>query len=284
VRVLDLGVVADRSCSTSITYLTYLKAAGYIPRVLLLTDFTGPHALHRRLRKLLGVRASSFVKQRHRQPKRTFDSLFREVCNGLQQHVPLAIDYFGSFDWRAHAGVVHEFVAENFDDTDLHRRLLGDDVPVWLYTNGGRVPAALLDQPGFRMIHIHPGVVPHVRGSDGLFWSLLMRGRPGMSCFYMNAGIDTGAVIRTREFDAPQMPVIGDALRTSPETVYAALLYAYDPHLRAQLFTEVVVAANGERLESLPNVAQPAESGRNFYWMHPRLQRHVMMRMAHEQP
>jgi methionyl-tRNA formyltransferase len=76
-----------------------------------------------------------------------------------------------------------------------------------LYTSGGRVPGDLLSTSPSRMIHIHPGVVPYVRGSDCLFWSVLTRGRPGMSCFYMNAGIDTGDIIHTREFDAPSYPV-----------------------------------------------------------------------------
>jgi hypothetical protein len=283
-RVLDLGIVADRFCATSRTYLTYLRAAGFIPRLVLLTDFTGPRGDHRRWQRLLGRTGGSFIKQRFRLADRTFDPTFRHLCEAMQAAVAQPIDYFSPFDWSIHAEAVRPFVAEDYDDPDLHRRLQQENMPAWLYTNGGRVPGQLLDRPGFRMIHIHPGVVPHVRGSDGLFWSLLVRGRPGMSCFYMNAGIDTGSIIKTMEFDPPVIPEIRPLLEAKQDIVYAALLYAYDPHLRARLFTEVVRAAGGSGLATLPSTPQDPASGRNFYWMHPRLQRRVLLKIAGEAP
>lgn len=283
-QTIDLGIVADRFCSTSRTYLTYLRAAGYRVRLVLLTDFTGPVRHRQGLRGQFDRLVAPLLKQRRRLPDRHFDDGFRALCEAMQAVVPHPVDYFGAFDWSKHAEQVLPFVAEDYDDRDLHERLMKAGIPVWLYTNGGRVPPALLDRPGFRMIHIHPGVVPHVRGSDGLFWSLLTRGRPGMSCFYMNPGIDTGSIIRTREFERPAMPFLKEAIEQRPDVVYSALLYAYDPHLRAQLLADVVAACGGRDLALLPNTPQDPESGRNFYWMHARLQRKAMRLLSDGAP
>ena len=57
----------------------------------------------------------------------------------------------------------------------------------------------MFEIPGIRLIHVHTGFLPQVRGADVLLWSLLVRGRPGVSAFFMTPGLDDGDVLAARE-------------------------------------------------------------------------------------
>lgn len=268
---LDLCVVADRFCPTSRTYLTYLGAQGFRVRRVLLVDFIGVHETFRRRRARWGAWLTSFSKQGFKLPPRQWSEEQRTISALLQSRVRNPVDYFGEFDFGQHAEALEDFTAEGYDDSDLQARLHRETAGAMLYTSGGRVPGSFLSTSRARMIHIHPGVVPHVRGSDCLFWSVLTRGRPGMSCFYMNAGIDTGDIIHTREFEPPAYPELAPHIERDPSGVYGSVLQAYDPHLRAEVLLDVVAKANGGDLRSLPSTRQNPADGRNFYWMHPKL-------------
>lgn len=278
-RSLPLTVVASRSCSTSRTYLTYLKSAGYRPRKVLLVDFVGLVSGYTRAKRYFGERIAGHLLQWRRTTQVKRSESFQALCSLVQAEVPIPIDYFSDFDYAEHADEIERLVATSYDDPHLHRVLRKQCDRVYLYTDGGRVPASLLDDPDLRFLHIHPGVVPEVRGSDGLFWSLLARGRPGASCFYMNAGIDTGAIIMTREFARPVFRDLGRELERNSSEVYQALLYAYDPHLRAQLFIDVVKQAIDGDLSRLPSRQQEPSEGTPYYWMHPLLWKRVVAQL-----
>jgi len=268
---LDLCVVADRFCMTSRTYLTYLGAQGFRVRRVQLVDFTGPHESFRWRRARWGAWLTSSSKQRFKLAPRQWSDEQKAVSALLQSRVRIPVNYFEEFDFGEYAETVETFTAEDYDDPDLLKRLHREKAGALLYTNGGRVPGGFLSTCRSRMIHIHPGVVPHVRGSDCLFWSILTRGRPGMSCFYMNAGIDTGDIIHTREFESPSYPELLSHIERDPSGVYSSILLAYDPHLRAEMLLDVVAKSRDGDLRSLACTKQNPAEGRNFYWMHPRL-------------
>lgn len=275
-RDLDLTVVAARHGATSRAYLTYLREAGYRPSKVMVVDFIGQDHGYARLRRWFGERLAWRMIQKRRPGPPSATDKFRALCGLLQNAVPRPIDYFCGFDFAAHAGEVEEVVASNFDDPGLHRSLRRQQCRLFLYTEGGRVPAVLLNDPDLRFLHVHPGVLPDVRGSDGLLWSIALRGRPGATCFYMNPGIDTGAIIRTREFDRPRFPGIAEACADDLSSVYRALLHAYDPHLRAQVLVDVIQSSVGGDLGRLSARPQTTSEGHSYYWMHPRLQRRVI--------
>ena len=275
-RDLNLTVVAARHGATSRAYLTYLRNAGYRPAKVLVVDFIGQDARYARLQRWFGRRLAWHFVQGRRADSLQASQKFRALCDLLQRDTPRPIDYFGDFDFTVHAREVESVVASNFDDPELHRCLRRQDCRVFLYTEGGRVPRALLEDPDLAFLHIHPGVLPDVRGSDGLLWSIAVRGRPGATCFYMNAGIDTGAIIRTQEFDRPRFSGIAAACTDDLPLVYRALLHAYDPHLRAQLLLDVVHSSEDGDLAKLPSRPQRPSEGCSYYWMHPRLQKRVI--------
>lgn len=277
--LLDLGLVADRFCPTSRTYLSYLALAGYRVKRVLLVDFV-PGWIDP---GWLGLRSVSWRASRRKQatklPVRQYDDQFKELCAALQADFPVQVDYFGAFDFAQIAQSLEHITVTSYEDVDLARRLTRGDIGTWLYTDGGRVGDNLLSHPSFKMLHIHPGVVPWVKGSDGMLWSTLVRGRPGMSCFYMNAGIDTGDIIATREFELPRLSRLRDLRGVPLDLLYRALLHAYDPHLRASTLLEVVQGHSRGELSRLPCRPQSPEEGRTFFWMHEALKRVAVRRL-----
>lgn len=279
-KTLDLCIIADRFCPTSRTYLTYLVRHGYRVRKILLVDFIGEHAPSRSAKTLWARWRAHRNKRKIWRPEPNYDPEFVALCTRIQSRLPVEIDYFGEFDFASHADRVETLVAEDYNDTDLQRAIAREGDAVFLYTDGGRVPARVLEHPATRILHFHPGVVPTVRGSDCLFWSLLVNGRPGMSCFYMNAGIDTGDIIYTREFDCPDFTDLADIFNRDPAFARRAILHAYDPHLRAQTLIDVINVNQGRDLRKLPAQRQDVRSGRSYYWMHPLLVRRVLRQLG----
>lgn len=270
-REIDLTVIADIHCPTSRTYLAYLKEAGFIPHKVILTHFVGQNNRWTKIMKLLGRRLSNAIIHHLREKNIFFEESVEKYFDTMQDQWPIKINYKNNFNYNLYASNVVKIAAYNYDDTYLHEILKKQKVKTFLYTNGGRVPDVLLREKGIRILHIHPGVVPCVRGSDGLLWSIIERGRPGVSCFYMDAGIDTGNVIDIMEFPPLSLPISANIERDEEEHLYRALLIAYDPHMRAALLCDIIKKYSGTELASLPTIAQPYKKNDNFLWMHPRL-------------
>ena len=270
--VVNLTVIGDRSCSTTRTYLAHLRAAGYRPRRLWLVDFGSQSSWRARLRKMAAAALAIL------RPAQEQDAQYAELCTRLQVQAGCPpIDHTAAWQPADYAEEVHAFRARDFDDPQLHARMVQASDTAFLYTNGGRVPAVLLDRPEIRVLHIHPGIVPDLRGSDCLLWSAAVRRQLGVSCFYMSAGIDEGALIGQREFALPRLPALAPLLGNGEEpTAYRALLYAVDSHLRAQLLVDVLRAHEGADLRRLPAREQPRASRPAYLWMHPRLRLQVM--------
>jgi hypothetical protein len=143
-----------------------------------------------------------------------------------------------------------------------------------LFTGGGTVPKHLLCLDGVRFLHVHPGELPYVRGSDGVFWSTLVYGHVGVSSLYLDSGIDTGDIIATARRASLQFS------QKATDNVDAALLYRavfsfYDPILRAHMLLTTAADLHEDRM--LP-VGEPqiVESGTTYQYMHPRLRQRVL--------
>lgn len=118
---------------------------------------------------------------------------------------------------------------------------------------------------GKRFIHVHPGVVPEVKGSDGMLWSALVRGRVGMSAFFMNEGIDTGDIIEVHEYDIPKLEPSDNEFNPRE------LIHYIDPVFRAdallKLFKKSLNPNNWSSIKQNPN------EGRTYYFMHSEIQK-----------
>ena len=279
IRDIDITVIGDRACGTTRAYLWHLRATGLRPRRLWLVDFHPAPASARRLRRLpvLGAWLANRAHARQPVPGYTPPPPFEELCRELQTCVVDGVDFTGAFDFHAFAAQTRELNAEDYSDPYLQALILRHRGGAFLYTSGGLVPRTLLRKPGVRILHVHPGVVPQMRGSDCLLWSCQVRGRPGASCFYMAPGIDDGPLIDTMEFSLPDLGCLEPYLdATHEDTVYRALAIALDPHMRAAVLCQVLKQAGEDDLRELPARPQPADPTLPYLWMHPQVRLKVL--------
>ena len=94
-------------------------------------------------------------------------------------------------------------------DPSLERAIKSLAPKTVLFTSGGIVPPSLTSCPDTRFMHVHAGRLPHVRGADGVRWSMLVRGRPWASRFFMGEALDTGPVLRAQDYPAPTFKIPG---------------------------------------------------------------------------
>lgn len=79
---------------------------------------------------------------------------------------------------------------------------------------------------GKQFLHIHTGLVPHYRGSTTIYYSLINEGVCGATAFFIDENIDTGPVVRQKNYPAPDD-------RTTID-------HYYDPFIRSELLIEVL--------------------------------------------
>lgn len=206
-----------------------------------------------------------------------YESITKTVSATLDIPLPLYDHLTQPPLWEQYAERIIPLYVKGLKDPELAKALEEDaGKRTVLYTGGGIVPREVLEIKGLKMIHIHPGFLPDVKGSDGLLWSTLIRGRPGASCFYMEPGIDTGAIISREEFstlifEKRWMKSIDLKL------LYRAVFSFVDPMIRAKLLEKVIIHNN--RLDSLDSFQQDLEQGVTYYYMHPVLQNHTMSKL-----
>lgn len=282
-RVIDLAILGEEDAASTRAYLAYLSRAGYRPRKLIFLEYYGGFRKLRNLHKIIGHRAAGRVvtQIKNTLAARRVDPQNRHYSQQIQANLPLQIDYFGRFEFQHHAESIERITIRDLADPRLVEHLAKDSCRAFLYACSGLVPAPLLQHQDIRIIHTHPGIVPDVKGADGLLWSLAVRGAPGASCFYMSPGIDTGEIIATREFPSPLFK-LPSSLKNSP-TLYKLLLPAFDRYMRADLFVDVVRHAveSDEHLANLSSEPQDPMQGRTYFFMHEALRNRILDSMVH---
>ena len=283
-RDLDLVVLADRNSSVCRAYLAYLASGGFRPKKLLLVDFLGKATKTEALSSVLGRRFTAQLQRWYRARikfRKVEAPAWQSIATAMDTEFQCSVPLFDDFSYSQYAEDVKAVVVNGFDDPVLLKAVIESDSKVFLYTGGGLIGRALLEMHGVRVIHIHPGIVPDVRGADGILWSTLIRGKLGYSGFYMNPGIDTGDIMIRREYELPQF----DKQKFHPEwtfeDLYKALLFSYDAHLRASTLLELVGFAqrNGYALDQLPSERQTESEGRTYFFMHPKLRNVALGKM-----
>lgn len=148
-------------------------------------------------------------------------------------------------------------------------RYLQKNKGTYLYTGGGIVPGAMLNIEDVKFLHIHPGGLPNIRGADGIFWSMLLNGYPAATLFYLDEGIDTGDIIKVKEFHNFSMHISSkDFEGISDKMLYRAVFYFVDPLLRANVLQDFI---NSGKFTDLDVKVQNKEEGEVFHFMHERL-------------
>ncbi len=276
-NTLPLTVLAYEGPQVA-AYLLRLRAAGYRPAgILLLVAPTHPATgkpvgrwLPGRLRLAYAERVQSlahwFWPRRIRQTHAGLvERMERAIGEAYPESAAVVSALRGPVRYEDFADEVRRVLAADYRAESLGPALTALGQPVVLYTGGGLLPAPLLATPGLRFLHLHPGYLPHVRGADGLLWSTMVRGRPGMSVFFMVPELDAGDVVCTAELESLAFDLSG-LPRPDDPTLYRALFAFYDPVLRAEMLARQVAAAPD--LADWPATPQDREAGVTYHFMH----------------
>ena len=195
------------------------------------------------------------------------DAIARDL-EPLVPHAAVLLDaMYERFDYGAYAERVERVPARVLASPALNRALRRVAPATVLFTGGGIIPPSVFEIPGLTFVHVHTGLLPYVRGADVLLWSLLARGRPGVSAFSMTPGLDDGDVLATWETD-PLVVDLGAGERPDDETLYRAVFSFVDPLLRAELLVRDVLEPAPD-VRQLGGVPQDLGTGLTFHFMHP---------------
>lgn len=141
-----------------------------------------------------------------------------------------------------------------------------------LYTGGGIIPKEIFEKASAKLLHIHPGFLPNIRGADCFYWSLILSKRPSASCFIMNSGIDTGDIINAKFL--PKLN-LSDCTKEINEIMTYRLIYSFvDPWIRAIVLRDTLHKT--KNLTEVKSVKQNHSEGNTFHFMHKRMRELVV--------
>lgn len=166
---------------------------------------------------------------------------------------------------------VDHLLISGLNDPVLAEYFQAEPQSALLFTGGGIVPKKLFSFEHIKLIHIHPGYLPYIRGADCCLWSILLCGHASASCFYMDPGIDTGDIIK-----ACWLPELGNLASLDNhdlKTQYRAMYSFIDPWIRAYVLRAVLKETS--EFFDLPSTAQTESGGTTYHFMHPDIQERV---------
>jgi len=259
-KALHYALLYDQSCNCSQVYLNAMIRSGYYPTHIVEMRITSKlrklnflsDGFNRRLSRLIKGVYKGYRKWGYRKMKREFLSL-NEVAG-----------YFHKVDVQSCCDQYVSISVDSVNDINLVSYIENLDVDGVIYTSGGIVKNARLLAKN--VLHIHPGIIPQVRGSDGLLWSVLTREMIGESCFFMGAEIDEGPLIHQKEYSILPLP---KRYLDHNIGMYEFVIDYYDPFFRGKLLEEVLGITDG-----LSNVVVRNRSDREsveYYTMHSQL-------------
>ena len=292
-KTLPLTVLVYEGPSAR-SYLLAMKAAGFMPRNILLMVMSHHASNGKPIGRFLprGIRISYCQKVQDlnhnfwpRQIAEKHTNLVEGIGMCLGSVLPgasgLLKELTGPSNYSQYCENLDRVIVKDLKDRALAEALTRYSPGAVLYTGGGLVPRSLLELEGLRFLHIHPGYLPNVRGADCLMWSMLLRGKPGASCFYMASGIDVGHIIAKRDF--PPLVIPGYSGLPDDDTLYRTLFSFFDPMLRAILFVQDVLPL-GEDLTDLPSEPQDESQGVTYHFMHKDLLAVALRTLFREKP
>ena len=271
-------------------YLGVMRLLGMRPERILLLVFSHDQGSGKPVARWLPPGFRRTVAARHqdarlnhwvRRLRKEHPDITSMVMGTIARRFNLPVSVFDEMtalaDYSQYADEVRVVFVAGLRDKALATELADLGRATILFTGGGMVPPSLFDVPGLRFIHVHPGYLPHVRGSDGVLWSTLVRGRPGASCFFMVPGLDLGDIVDRREFE-PLSFDLGAHDRPDDMTLYRMVFASYDPMLRARMLGDVLLSNDGD-IAAAQARAQESEAGGTYHFMHRALRGEALARI-----
>ena len=143
-----------------------------------------------------------------------------------------------------------EFNFSDINNPKLVNYLKKSNTDYFIFSGGGILKSKILEA-GPKFIHCHPGIVPEYRGSTCFYYSIINENNCGVTCFIMDANLDTGDIIFQKKFPCPTNKFVDEV---------------YDPHIRAETLIEVL---KKNMLEKKKFKKQNTGKGETYFIIHP---------------
>lgn len=151
---------------------------------------------------------------------------------------------------------------------EAERALREVEPDVVVFSGGGLIRDNILSIPRQGILNCHAGILPPYRGMDVVEWALLEAGKTppliGMTCHFMDKGVDTGPILKTHPLDLQT----GDTITAIRKRLQPAMVDLMMATLR-DLAQGQITPHN-----------QLSSDGRQYFVMHPRIKSIAAKRVA----
>ena len=280
-KIIDVTVLYVDTLPAKI-YLALLKKNGYEPSRILFLNIESRSKIYRVAKGFMGHRIGRRLLSMYKRARSKNNDMSSELDVRWLKGCGLSLDDISNFFVTYPKNRIENVFVESLGDERLVEYMKKEVQGAVLFTGGGILNQEILSVPGIKFIHIHPGIVPDIRGADCFFWSYLLNGKAGYSVFYMNEGIDTGDVLYTQEVDVELKELCLQEVKN--EEIYLSILKYYDPALRIKMFIDLLdneykkLANAGKRVDlmNLDCQRQDESDGRMYFFMHENLRNFVI--------
>ena len=164
---------------------------------------------------------------------------------------------YGSIDALGRAHGIPVNTCTTLNDAEVVERLKVIKPDLVVFTGGGLIRREVLENSGAGVLNCHSGVLPTYRGMDVVEWPILegKMGQIGMTVHFMDAGVDTGDILRVRKVTVEK----GETIREIREKIEALMC------------REMAQTCLDSLRGKVKRVPQKAGDGRQYFVMHPRL-------------
>ena len=143
-----------------------------------------------------------------------------------------------------------KFNFSEINHPELIKYLKNLDSKYFIFSGGGILKNEILNI-GKKFLHLHPGIVPHFRGSTCFYYSILKNNDCGVTAFIMDENLDTGNIVLQKTFSKPNHKFIDEI---------------YDAHIRSETLIDVL---KNNLLDQENFQKQDDSIGETYFIIHP---------------
>lgn len=145
-------------------------------------------------------------------------------------------------------------LTDSINDELVENYLKNSGLKAVVYSGfGGAIVRKNIIQSGVRLIHAHSGKVPQYRGSTTIYYSILNENKCYVSSFFLDEGIDTGPLLKEKEYPKPNNGLLID--------------HVYDAYIRADTICEVIDDYQRKRI--FDEIQSSEEQEETYFIIHP---------------
>jgi folate-dependent phosphoribosylglycinamide formyltransferase PurN len=267
-KELDLTLLVDYDINDSAkAYLEIMYQNGYYPKKIIVLGFLQGNFITKYSRYIGEINSFRLLKSLNKLIQYKGYKERKAISKIITNFLNIKVDFFKRINLKRYTKDIDYLYIKSYKDEKFLSYIKKEETKTFLYASSGIVPKEFLELDNIKVLHIHPGIVPDIKGSDGFFWSIALRKKLGYSCFYMDCGIDTGDIIVTKEYDIPKIKF---SCRYNSDILYKALLNYCDTLYRAELLI-LVFDKYSDDLSSIDTIKQDSDDGNTYFTMHNKL-------------